>query len=316
VALRVLGAERILVATHLRPDGDALGSVLGLALGLEKLGKQVARLCEDAAPPNYRFLPLADRLSSHAPDWPEAPAVVVDADGLERTGGLAPTLARSPLLIDIDHHASQKAFGHLAWVEPAATATGELVYRLLRALMVPAEAEIATCLYCAILTDSGRFTFSNTRAAALHLAARLVRAGADPRAIAAQVYEEKSLAATRLLGRALSKASAELGGRAILVCLEPEDFQLTGALASETEGIIDHLRGITGAEVAVLLTVDGKGGVRASLRSRGRVDVSRIAAALGGGGHFAAAGCNLGRGLEPGRSRLLEKIEQALAAAK
>ena len=313
VAARILRPDRLLLATHIRPDGDALGSLLGLALGLEKLGKEVARLCAGPVPPNYRFLPSSDRISSQDPGWPEAPAVVVDCDGLARAGPLAGPLSRAPLVIDVDHHASQQAFGDLAWIEPRATASGELVYRLLRALKVPLDAEIATCLYCAIITDSGRFTFANTRPRALRIAARLIEAGADPRAIAQNIYEEKSLAATHLLARVLGKAAGYLEGRVILASLVPDDFAATGALASESEGIIDHLRAVTSAEVAVVLTEVGNGEVRASLRSRGEVDVAKIAAAFDGGGHFAAAGCSLFGDLEGARCRLLDKIGEALA---
>jgi phosphoesterase RecJ-like protein len=201
-------------------------------------------------------------------------------------------------------------------IDPGAAATGEMIWRLLRALDLSMEADVATCLYTAILTDTGRFCFGNTTAGALRVAGQLVRAGAQPQSIARRVYEERSIAATHLLGVALSRLSAELGGQAVSATLTGRDFLETGAAPSDTEGIIDHLRAIGGPRVALLLVQpNNEGEVRVSLRSDGSVDVSEIALRFGGGGHAMAAGCTVPGTAGEVRKRILAALAVALPAA-
>jgi phosphoesterase RecJ-like protein len=308
----IRASEAVYVGTHVRPDGDALGSTLALGLAIQAAGRQLAFLCADPVPPEYRFLPGADQISSRPPAWPADLGIVVDCDGLARVGVLEPVFSGLPHLVDIDHHATDRVFGEVVMADATAGATGEVVWDLLRAAGFPVTAEIATCLYTAIVTDTGRFGYANTTARSLAIAAELVAAGADPHLVTRKVYEEGSIAATHLLGLALSRLSSDFDDQVVSSTLALQDFADTGAIPSDTEGIIDHLRRIGGTRVALLFVELEDHQVRVSLRSDGSVDVSQIAFALGGGGHMAAAGCTLEGSTESVREKVLAAVRRTL----
>lgn len=300
---------------HARPDGDAIGSMLGLGLALEQRGMHVVRLCPDPVPQVYRFLPGAGRVRSTLPARLPRVAVALDCDASHRVGPFEKALPRFQTLIDIDHHSGQRPFGTAAWVDPRASSVGEMVYILLRRLGIPVSAEVATCLYTAVITDTGRFCYQNTTARSLRVAAELVRAGADPVRVAANVYEAKPVGAARLIGFALRNLKVEDGGRIISSRLRLSDFASAGAQAEDTEGIIDHLRGIRNAEVAVLLSEQKDGQVRVSLRSRGRRNVAEVAAMFGGGGHAYAAGCMLQGPISAAHRRVMQALRSGARTA-
>ncbi|MFB3881016.1 MAG: bifunctional oligoribonuclease/PAP phosphatase NrnA [Armatimonadota bacterium] len=313
-ASELLGRARsCYIGSHIRPDGDALGSLLGLSLAIARSGRRVAALLADPVPASYRFLPGADKICDQPPPWQADIGLVVDCDGLSRLGSLEPAFAALPVLVDIDHHQTDHVFGQVQLVDPSAAATGELVHRLLRELAMPIDAEVATCLYAAILTDTGRFCFGNTTARALRLAGELVEAGADPHLVAHRVYDERSVAAMHLLGSALARLSTELDGQLVDTALTQEDFAATGAQPSDTEGIIDHLRAVAGPRVALLLVQQDDHTTRASFRSDGSVDVSEIALRFGGGGHMMAAGCTVAGAPQDVRRLLTSAIAEFLS---
>lgn len=312
-AIRLVQSSRdIWLGTHIRPDGDALGSLLGLSLALEQTGRRVAPLCADPVPDNYRFLPGAGRVSPEPPEWKPDLGIVMDCDGLSRLGRLEPAFEGLPCLIDIDHHHTDRAFGDEQLVDSTAGATAEIVYDLLQGLELQPDADVGTCLYTAILTDTGRFCYGNTTDRSLRIAAEMVAAGAAPDRIARRIYEERSVEATHLLGVALSRLSAHLEGQVVSSVLTQQDFRETGAAPGDTEGIIDHLRAIGGPRVALLLVEPNHDAVRVSLRSDGSVDVSEIALGFGGGGHMMAAGCTVPGTAEGVRARILEAVRNAL----
>ncbi len=312
-AIQLIESSRnIYLGTHIRPDGDALGCLLGLSLALEKMGRRAAALSVDPIPSSYSFLAGAARVLSQPPDWRADLGIVVDCDGLARVGGLAETFAGLPQLIDIDHHDTEQAFGSAQVIDSAAGATAEIVYRLLRGMGISLDAEISTCLYTGLLTDTGRFCFANTTADSLRIAAELVAAGADARQVARRVYEERSVEATHLLGVALSRLSSDVEGQVVISVLRRADFDNTGAAASDTEGIIDHLRAIGGPRVAILLVEPDDDAVRVSLRSDGTVDVSEVALGFGGGGHTMAAGCTVPGAPDAVRDQILRAVRAAL----
>ncbi len=313
-AALIRAAKSVLISTHIRPDGDALGSMLGLALALERLGLRVARLSVDPTPDYYAFLPGADLIASTPPEWTADLGIVVDCDGLSRVNSLEPAFAALPHLIDIDHHATDRVFGEVQIIDSTAGACSELVYELLLSLDLPIDQPIATCLYTGILTDTGRFSYGNTTPRSLGIAAELVRAGAEPYVIARKVYAEHSIAAMRLLGVALSRITPHLDGRAVSSTIVRDDFDATDAVPADTEGIIDHLRGIGGPHVALLFVQLDNGEVRVSLRSDGAIDVSLVALALGGGGHAMAAGSTCPGTVGEVRARVLGEIEKRLPA--
>ncbi len=308
----IRNSHRIYLATHVRPDGDALGSLLGLALALEAGGWPVARLCQHPCPENYCFLPGAQLLSSQAPEWPADLGIAVDCDGLKRVGSLEPTFEALPHLIDIDHHATEQSFGEVRLVDPTAAATAEIVYELILALGLSITPEIAICLYAGVLTDTGRFSFSNTTPRSFAVAAELVAHGANPAQTADRIYFQRSYESVRLLGLALERLRLDQDGKIISAVLGAEDFTATGALQADTEGIIDGIRMVGGPVVAAFFTQTENGETRVSLRSNGRPDVSRVALQFGGGGHAPAAGCTLQLDPEIAREQVIAALTQAL----
>lgn len=299
------------IFTHARPEGDAIGSLLALSMALEQRGVRVVRLCADPVPQAYRFMPDSRLIGRRVPASLPKMAIVVDCDGPARLGAMQKALGRFETVIDIDHHSGDHPFGNVVWIDPHAPATAEMIHRLLKAMRARITPEIATCLYTGILTDTGRFSNPGTSAETFDASAEMVRLGADPVRIASLVYESKPAGSARLLGTALSRLAVQDGGRLIVGYLTRGDFARAKAGQEDTEGIVDHLRAIRGARVAALLSEQEDGTVRVSLRSRGRVNVARVAAAFGGGGHPGAAGCIL-RG--PMRSAI-EAVRRALLPA-
>src|SRR3954470_8686977 len=287
--------DRFLVTTHENPDGDALGSLLGTTLGLRQLGKDAAMILgpTERIPAEYGFMELGDLLREAPADAAERVLLCLDcasehrltADGLRE---------QAALVLDIDHHHDNTRLGDVNLVVPDASSTSEIVRDLLDALGVDLTPEIAEPLYIALVTDTGRFQYSNTTPKALRLAAELVEAGADVHHVFRQVYENVDLAKLKLLARVLDRAQVHDGGRVVVSYLLRGDFAEVGAEEPYSEGLIDYLRSVEGAQLVALIRepprADGPAR-RVSLRaSSDEVDVSRIARAFGGGGHTQAAG--------------------------
>ena len=288
--------DRYLVTTHENPDGDALGSLLAAKLTLEQLGKNVViYLAGDTPlPREYDFMDL-EELSREVPaDAHERVVLAVDCANERRLGPDPSVLERAALVIDIDHHHDNSRFGQLNHIEPGASSTGEIMRDLIRELDVALTPEIAEALYIAIVTDTGRFQYANTTAKALRVAAELVEAGADVHRVFQGIYENVAFAKLKLIAKALEHARVFEGGRVIVSHLEREDFDAVGAEEPYSEGIIDYLRAVEGAEIAALIreppTQNGPTR-RVSLRTTTEgIDVSQIARKSGGGGHQMAAG--------------------------
>ena len=289
--------DRFVVTSHDSPDGDALGSLLAMQLGLESLGKDSVMVLGGTAPlpQEYRFLRLDEHgLRRAAPaDAPER--VLVALDCAQESRIVEPTLVESATLtINIDHHHDNTRFGDVDLVVEEASSTGEVLADVLARLGVELTPEIAEALYTAVVTDTGRFQYSNTTPRALRLAAELVEAGADVGRVFVEVYESTPFPKLKLLARALERATPLVGGRVVVSQLLRGDFEDAGADEPYSEGIIDHLRSVEGAEVVALvreLPSDAGAERKGSLRARaGGVDVSKIARTFGGGGHRAAAG--------------------------
>jgi phosphoesterase RecJ-like protein len=322
---KIRQGNRFLLTSHVNPDGDAIGSELGLARLLRRLGKGAVVWNLDPIPAIYRPLPGSDRVHSGA----EPPAgfpekfdsiVVLECPSLDRTGieeHLSPGSALP--LINIDHHLGNQHYGAVNWVDSAAPAVGEMVFRLAQALKVALEPEIASCLYLTLVTDTGGFRFSNATPAAFEAAAALVREGAHPEQVAQWLYESQPAAVVRLLGEMLQTLTLHHGGRIATVRLDPEMFARAGAAAGDSEGLIDHPRSIAGVDAVALIRRREDGSHKVSLRSRGEVDVEKIARHHGGGGHRNAAGYALGG--EAGttvevESEVVSEVAAALPAAE
>jgi phosphoesterase RecJ-like protein len=288
--------ERFLVVTHENPDGDALGSLLGLTLGLRSLGKDVVMYLSGDAPlpGEYGFLELDDLQRALPADLETRVLVAVDCASEQRIGPEPEPLRRAQLAVDVDHHHDNTRFGAVNLIVPDASSSAEIVRDVLAELGVPLTPSIAEPLYVGLVTDTGRFQYSNTTPKALRLAAELVEAGADVHGIFRHVYETVQFAKLKLLARALDRAQLYEGGRLVVSYLLKDDFGAVGAEEPYSEGIIDYLRSVEGTEMVALIREpprDDGPARRVSLRSsHDEIDVSAIARKQGGGGHRQAAG--------------------------
>jgi phosphoesterase RecJ-like protein len=311
--------ERFVVATHENPDGDALGSLLALHLGLVELGKDSVMLLdpEQTIPHEYRFLGI-DRagLMREAPaDLADRVLVAVDCAQENRIAAAGAAEAAA-LVVNIDHHHDNTRFGAIDLVVPDASSTGEVLAGILEALGVELTPQIAEALYVALVTDTGRFQYSNTTPDALRLAARLLEAGADVNRVFRGVYESLELPKVKLLGRALENATVHEDGAVVISHLTREDFAAAGVAEPASDGVIDTLRAVEGTLLAVLIRELPPGGPRckASLRASTDVlDVSAIARESGGGGHRQAAGFSSDLDVEGVRAFVLDAYRRATA---
>jgi phosphoesterase RecJ-like protein len=310
--------DRFLVVTHENPDGDALGSLLATTLALRQLGKDVDMLLLGAAPlpREYHFLALDGLLRELPGDVETRVLVAVDCAKADRIGPDVSVFERARLVLDIDHHHDNTRFGDVNLIVSDASSTGEVLRDVFRELGVELTPEIAEPLYVALVTDTGRFQYSNTTPKALRLAAELVEAGADVHQVFQEVYESVEFAKLKLLARALERARVLEGGRIIVSYLLRTDFSEVGAAEPYSEGIIDYLRAVEGAELAVLIREvprdEGpthKGSLRASVDE---LDVSMIARLFGGGGHRQAAGFSSDRSID----EITETIREGFLAQR
>ncbi|WP_330894322.1 bifunctional oligoribonuclease/PAP phosphatase NrnA [Candidatus Deferrimicrobium sp.] len=305
--------ERFLIACHENPEGDAIGSELALALALRKMGKTATVLNADPVPANLLFLPGADTVVFAEDGSKYDVAVVVDCGSPERTGRIAQELLKCPVLINIDHHRTNGDLGELSLVDPDAAATGLLVHRVLSAMKYEVDLDVATNLYVAVLTDTGSFHYGSSSPEAFEVAGEMVRRGVDPWAVAEQVYETQSVHRLRLLGRVLDSLDVSSDGRVACITTMREDLREFGSGKDALEGFINYPRSIVGVEVAVSFREEEGGVFRVSFRSKGRVDVSAVAARFGGGGHHNAAGCTVPGTLAEVKKRVLETLAAALS---
>jgi phosphoesterase RecJ-like protein len=318
VAAALREHDRFLVVTHENPDGDALGSLLATTLALRGLGKDVEMYLggSGSLPREYAFMQL-DGLRRDLPDdLEERVLVAVDCAKADRIGPDPEPVERASLVIDIDHHHDNTRFGDLNLIVADASSTGEVLRDLIRALDIELTPELAEPLYIALVTDTGRFQYTNTTPKALRLAAELVEAGADVHEVFQQVYESVEFAKLKLLARALDRARVLEGGLIVVSHLLRKDFAEVGASEAYSEGIIDSLRAVEGAELAALIREpprDDGPTRRVSLRaSVDELDVSAIARLFGGGGHRQAAGFSSDASID----EITELIRQGFVAQR
>jgi phosphoesterase RecJ-like protein len=296
VAEALRAHDRFLVTTHENPDGDALGSLLAATLALRALGKDAVMFLDWPAPlpGEYRFMDLGDLRRDLPSDLEQRVLLAVDCANESRLGPDPSFLRRALLVVDVDHHHDNSRFGDVNLVVADASSTVEVLRDVFRELDVPLTPELAEALYIGLVTDTGRFQYANTTPKALRLAAELVECGADVHKVFQGVYESVQFAKLKLLARALDRAQVFDGGRIVVSWLRREDFAEVGAEEPYSEGIIDFLRAVEGAELAALIREpprDAGPTRRVSLRaSIDDLDVSAIARSFGGGGHRQAAG--------------------------
>jgi bifunctional oligoribonuclease and PAP phosphatase NrnA len=307
-------ATSIRIGTHLNPDGDALGSAVGLAMYLESLGKTVEVLCHHPAPRNLRWLPNVERVlqePTHEADL----GIIVDLDSLERLGNTAPFFENVSRLVVIDHHVPHQAPGDIRIVETSAAATALILAHLVEQLGGQITKDIATLFYTGIATDTGSFRFRNTSPDALATAAILLERGADLEMVSQQVFQSKQLSSARLLGHALETMKLDMDERLAWTCLSYRDFEWAKATDEDTEGFVNELLSIETVQIAALLREPKPGKIRCSIRSRAAFDVAAVAREFGGGGHRNAAGCTFETTLTDAEDQLVEVMRRCLESS-
>jgi phosphoesterase RecJ-like protein len=296
IARTIEGSTRFFLTTHVNPDGDAIGSLLALNCLLLGHGRDVIAFVAEPIPDNFRFLPTCDTVVNSLDGIADKSfdlAIVVDSTDWERTGYDIPSMVRLDKVVNIDHHVSNNSFGDINYIDPKASAVGEMLYDVIDALGMAVDARIAACLYTAIMTDTGSFTYSNTTARAFEISEKLVRCGARPAKIAEEINENYSFSRLELLRLALFSLEFTGGGRIGSMTITQQMFRETGTGPHMIEGFIDYPRFVAGVKVAVLFRELPDGGYKVSFRSRDSLDVSRIAGHFGGGGHVNASGCTI-----------------------
>ena len=313
--------QRILLSTHVNPDGDGLGAELGLWAYLKARGKDVRILNPDPLPARYRFLAAEGEFltydpSQHASLIADAEVVVVlDISKWERLDALGAALEASDAVkVCIDHHPYEgNGMADHYGVDLSAAATGQLVYEMIRDWGHAVDRTMAKGFYISILTDTGSFRFSNSDGRAHRVAAELIDTGLDPNVLYEAVYGNSSLARVRLMGEALRAMQVHDEGRVLLLVLSQDMVQRTGAVPADTEGFVDVARSVEGCEGVALLMEREDGRIKTSLRSKGRISVNRVARQFGGGGHELASGATLDGPLERAASRILDAMRAEIA---
>jgi len=313
-AIKLKEAYRVLLTCHRNPDGDAIGSELAIAELAENIGVEAVIVNRDETPANLRMLPGANRVevSSNLPqDFPEKYDLVitVECPQLERSGFEG--LTRLPIL-NIDHHPDNPAYGVVNYLDDESPAVGEMVWRLFGEVGVLPSAKAATNMFTALSTDTGDFRFSNATGRAFRVAAEMIDAGARPPEVANWIHNNRSLASVRLLGESLRTLRIACDGKLALITADQEAFQRAEAGPEDTEETVNIPRSIAGVEAVVYFKQWEPEVVRISLRSRGSVDVRKIAASFGGGGHPNAAGCTIKGGLAEVEEKVTAAVTEAL----
>ena len=315
----LLKSRTVLVASHSHPDGDAIGALLATGLALQSIHKDVRMYNESPIPAVYRFLPSVSSIMQQTGPVDAYDAVVVlDCGDIERVGEAAEKLGRAKMIINIDHHLTNTSFGHLQVVDPEACATAEIVHRLIKCMPVKMDAAMATAIYTGILTDTGSFRFSNTNRSAFAICAEMIEQGADPYEVAQYVYGTYSLGRIKLLNLALDSLEISTNGKISVMTLTQDMMHETGTQSQDIDGLINYARRIEAVKVAALIHETAGNGsepgkdetqYHVSLRSDGSVDVAKIAARYGGGGHASAAGFSVTDTLSRLKAQILNLSE-------
>ncbi|MFZ5802938.1 MAG: DHH family phosphoesterase [Candidatus Omnitrophota bacterium] len=306
--------DHFLLSCHLLPEGDAVGSLLAIDSLLRRLGKKTSIICEDPVPDRLQIL-ASERWQclsgSKAPLSAFKALVTTDCPNLSRLGQVQELITDETVIFNIDHHISNGLFGRYNCVHPEASATGEVVYEIFRKMRMPIRKEEAACLYVAIMTDTGSFSYSNTSARSHQIAADLIRTGIAIEKINEAVHATYSLNKIQLYSRLLSRFKTSSDKAIAWVEMKEADLKHSGASYEDSEGFVDFLRNLKEVQVVFFLSeLPGTGLVRVSFRSKGNHDVNQIATHFHGGGHKKAAGCVIRASLEEAEKMILETLEK------
>jgi phosphoesterase RecJ-like protein len=301
------------ITSHMRPDGDGLGSGLALYWMLTSLGKDVEVVLRDRIPPAYTILPGSEDVFVQPDLTREYDAVfLMECSDVERPG--LPSL-KNQFVVNIDHHSTTEDFGQINWIDPTAGAVGEMIYNLAKALGIEFTKEIAECIYTAILTDTGSFHFSNTTERTLKIASELVRLGVEPARISQALFYSYPFSRIKLLGLVLSTIERDESGKIAWVTVNQETMYEADASEEDSDGIVNHALSIDEVEAVAFFKELSTGVYRISLRSKGKNNVAKVAELFGGGGHRNAAGCRISGNLEEIKQRVIESLQAAVGVA-
>jgi phosphoesterase RecJ-like protein len=309
--------QRFLITTHVRPDPDGLGSQLALADVLEGMGRKVQMVIASSWPPRYTFLDPERRIQRYVPPGDAHKdvevIVVLDTGTWNQLGEFGDFLKASKAKkIVIDHHISQDDLGGVLLQDTASEATGRLVYEAVQALGQQLSRKAASCLFSAVATDTGWFRHKNTTAATFALAEKLTRAGADANYLYDAIYEQNTTARINLLGLVLERMRLIENGKIAFSEVFKADYGKTGAIPQDTEDAVGYTRSIAGVEVGMIFLEQPAGGVKVSFRSRGKVDVAKVAEMFKGGGHKLASGATLNTSMDEAQNLVLDAVRRAL----
>ncbi len=317
----ILGKERIIIISHVNPDGDSIGSQMALGNFLQSQGKKVMMVNQDETPSRYSFLDPEKRISrinrakvslkSFDPDL----ILVLECSNLHRIGELRDMIPSRAMIINIDHHPDNSLFGSVNYSDPEASSTGEIIYSLLRCANYDFDHNTASALYAAILTDTGRFSFSNTTPQALEICSGLIQSGADPKSITNQIYFNHSEGCLRLLGKVLENLELLEDGKYCSLTIDHQLLKDSKVNPQDTEGFADYTLFLKGVLVGAFFLENQHKVVRVSLRSQNFVDVGTLAKFFGGGGHRNASGFILNKDLENAKKMVHQKISKTLRYA-
>ncbi|HEA47070.1 MAG TPA: bifunctional oligoribonuclease/PAP phosphatase NrnA [bacterium] len=306
--------KNFFITSHIRPDGDSIGSQLALKRILERLGKEVTIANHDSVPEIYDFLPGIESIKQELlKDREFDVALVLDSPEFSRLESTAEIVKKAKVIINIDHHLGNEEFGKYNYVDTEASAVGEEIYELTKVMGFKIDREIALCLYVGILTDTGSFRQSNTTPRTHEIVADLMKIGdLKPAQITHQVYETQLPSAIKLLSMTLDTLERSEDGRIAWMTITDRMFKETGTTNTETENFINYVRSVKGSEVAILFTELTKDEVKVSFRSKSSVNVNRIAKTFGGGGHLRASACTIKGDLDEAKKKVLAEVEKQL----
>jgi bifunctional oligoribonuclease and PAP phosphatase NrnA len=311
VAGEIKGLTRVAIVSHVAPDGDCIGSMVALGSALQGLGVDITLINTDAIPDYLGFLPLTGQVikPSEVRDWPET-IICVDCSDEARLGEAMLPFLSGKTIINIDHHISNDEYGTFNYVDPGAAATGQIITQLLDLLEVKLDKNISTALYTALVTDTGSFQYSNTDASTHLMAARLINTGIDVAEISRKLYDTKELPAVRLLGKALDTLELSTDGRLAWISIPRVMLMELGAKDEHAEGVIGFTRALSTVEVGMLFREFSPGRIKVGFRSKQFVDVNKLAAVFGGGGHARASGCIVEASLEEAIAKVVNTAQQ------
>ena len=306
---KIKDAKTIMIATHENPDGDGIGSIVALGEGLKQLGKKVTLYSKDPVPKMYHYLPKYKLIKHTLPKKAQYDLTfLVDLGELERVGTEFVNHPGRQLTISLDHHAKGVHNADFNYCLPKLASSGEVIFRVLKALKIKLNKVMATGIYTAIVTDTGSFKYSNTTSETFQDAAELVSHGVNVWDVAMHCFETSSLSRMELLKKVISRMEVHKNKKIAWIVLRQADYKKTGALPEEAEGFINYPRSIEGVEVAIAFKEIGRNQYKISLRSKTYADVAAVAMSFDGGGHIRAAGCKMTGSLQDVQKRLINAL--------